>query len=156
MDTEINVQMEAKLFFQGGGKEVDWTSTTKDKIIDKDYFASLSVTYNSHNYKTPTKSESDNPEELLLEPSCIVFNWKHKYFPYTGQTSNMCSLNKVCSIRRGNISPLDSRWYQKQAYLSSLQWVTYLFLEIGTLPQLSLCPLALTCEKCLLSVWNEC
>lgn len=107
----------SKTFFPRVGKEVSWISTRQDKIIDKNYFTLLSVTYNSQNYKMlATESESDNLEEFPLESSYIVFNWKHKYFPYTGKTNNMCSWNKGCSIWRRNIS--NTRWYQQKAYLT--------------------------------------
>ena len=108
------------IFSKAGAVGKKLIEPLQDKIIDKNYFVLLPVTYNSENYKTtPTESESDNPERFCLESSCIVFNWKHKYFPFPGKTNNMCSLNKGCSIWSRNISPPNSRWYQQKAYQSS-------------------------------------
>lgn len=72
------------------GKEVSTSSTRQDKIVDKNYFTLLSVTFSSRRYKILSpESESDNLQEFPLESSCIVFNWKHKYFEYV--EDNMCS-----------------------------------------------------------------
>lgn len=106
-------------FFPKSGREVDWTSTRQDKIIGKNYFCIAISCLQFTELQTPTESESDNPEELP-QNLVAVFNGKHKYFPSTGQTNNMCSLNKGCSIWRRNISPSNSRWYQQKAYLSSI------------------------------------